>query len=83
MVVTGSVTLAGTNITVQSNGEAALKLTCTGTETCTGKLTLAIKKDGTKKHSKMETIGATAFSIAAGKTVSIKLKIRLDVRGSS
>ncbi len=74
----GSVSLDGSSITVQRNGAAVVKLTCTGTATCEGKLALTAKsttKKGKKKHSKTTTIGATSFSIAAGKTVAVKLAL--------
>ena len=68
--VTGSVTLAGSTIAVQSSGAAAVKLACTGTGTCSGRLTLAGKKD-----KKAKTIGSASFSIPAGKTATVKLTL--------
>jgi len=40
---TGSVSFAGTTISVTSSGKATIKLACTGTGTCGGKLTLTAK----------------------------------------
>ena len=72
---TGSVSLAGSTITVQSSGATAIKLTCAGTATCSGEITLTAKsttKRGKKKHIKTETIGKATFSIPAGETATIK-----------
>jgi len=66
----------GSTITVQSSGAAGVKLTCTGTDTCGGKLTLTAKGTAKKgKKAKTETIGTASFSVAAGKTVTIKLTL--------
>lgn len=79
--VTGTayLNLDGSTIAVQSSGAAAVKLTCTGTGTsmCTGKLTLTVKTKGKgrKKHSKTTTIATATFSIPAGKTATIELKL--------
>jgi hypothetical protein len=62
-------------ITAQNSDQAAVRLTCTGTATCGGKLTLTARGrtgKGKKKLSKAETIGAATFSIPAGKTATIK-----------
>ena len=74
---TGHVSLVGTQIATTSGGEATVKLTCTGTGTCRGKLTLTVKtrgRDG-KRRSKTTTIGTASFSIAAGKTATVKLTL--------
>jgi hypothetical protein len=71
------VSLASTQIVTTSGGEATVKLTCTGTGTCRGKLTLTVKtrgRDG-KRRSKTTTIGTASFSIAAGKTATVKLTL--------
>jgi hypothetical protein len=77
---TGSVSLDGSTIPVQSSGKTALKLTCTGTVTCAGKLTLTAKTrgKGTKtkgKKIKTETVGTAGFSIPAGKTTTVELAL--------
>jgi hypothetical protein len=82
---TGSVSLDGSAITVQSSGAAAIKLTCSGTSTCGGKLTLTAKsaaKKGKKKSKKVttETIGTASFSIAAGKTATVKFTLNATGR---
>jgi hypothetical protein len=78
VAVTGIVSLDGSTINVQSGGKAAVKLTCTGTATCGGKLTLTVKtttKKGKKKHTKMQTIGTATFSMPAGKSETVKLTL--------
>jgi Trypsin len=85
----GEVSLAGTQITVQSSGLAAVRLTCTGAGTCSGKLMLTATSTttagkgpaakGEKKRSKTTTIGTVTFSIPTGKTVTITL--HLDAAG--
>jgi PQQ-like domain len=81
---TGSISLDGSTISVESNHEAAVRLTCTGTATCAGKLTLTVKVTtgkGTKKHTKTETIGTATFSVATGQTEAIKLTLNGTGRG--
>ena len=77
--VTGSVALDGGAITVQSSGEAQVKLTCTGTSTCRGKLTLTVKTKNNKgrkrRHSKTAIIGTATFSIRTGRTVNVELTL--------
>jgi hypothetical protein len=76
-----NVSLASARITVKRASEATIKLTGTGTGTCSGKLTLTVKTNGKgrRKRSKTTIIGATVFSIASGKTVTVELK--LDAAG--
>jgi hypothetical protein len=69
IAVAGSVTLTGSVLSVQSGGKGSVKLTCTGTATCAGKLTLTVRVKAEKgKKAKTKTIGAAVFSIPAGKT---------------
>ncbi len=76
----GNASLAGRPIRVENAREAAVKLTCAGTATCTGKLTLTVRRATPKsKKGRAETIGTVSFSVAAGKTTTIK--ITLDPRG--
>jgi len=73
---TGSVSLAGSDISIQSSGKVSVKLMCAGTATCTGKLTLTVKGTAKKgKKTKAETIGTAAFSIPAGKTATVTLTL--------
>jgi len=74
----GSVSLAGSTITVTSSGAAAVKLTCTGNATCSGELTLTVEGKASKakqKHAKAQTIGKASFSIPAGKTITLHLTL--------
>jgi hypothetical protein len=78
IAVAGSVSLTGSVLSVHSGGKASVKLTCTGTASCTGKLTLTITSKGRGKHgkkAKTETIGMAAFSIPAGKTGVVTIKL--------
>lgn len=73
-----TVSLDGSIIDVQSTHEAAVKLTCAGTATCGGKLTLTAAgaaAKSRKKHIKTETIGTTTFTVAAGNTGTIDLTL--------
>jgi hypothetical protein len=72
---TGSVSLDGSTLTARS-GKAAVRLICTGTATCDGKLTLTGKSTPKKgKKARVETIGTVIFSIPAGKTTTVELKL--------
>jgi hypothetical protein len=79
----GDVTLSGTSLTVQRDGTALVRLDCAGSDSCKGKLTLLAKATsrtkGGKKVSRTIAIGTAKFSIAAGKTATVKVK--LDTAG--
>jgi len=78
IAATGSVSLTGSVLSVQSGGKASVKLTCAGTSTCTGKLTLTVTSKGKGKHgkkAKAKTIGTAAFSIPAGKSGVVTIKL--------
>jgi hypothetical protein len=83
----GELTLSGTSIMIQG-GDASIKLACTGSGTCSGKLTLtsateevaghasaARTESRKRRHSKSTTIGVTTFTIPGGKTATIKLML--------
>jgi outer membrane biosynthesis protein TonB len=73
---TSNVSLAGTTIAVQGGDKAQVKLTCTGSLTCDGKLTLTAKGMTRKgKAGKTEIIGTANFSIAGGKAITVGLKL--------
>ena len=79
---TGRISLDGSTIDVQRNHEALIKLTCTGTATYRGKLTLTAKSAGKKgKNGKPKKIGTAAFSIPAGKTKTKTIKLTLSRTG--
>jgi len=75
---TDSVRLDGVAIGVLGRGDAAIKLTCTGTTACAGTLTLTAS--GTigkrkKDHPKNVVIGAADFSIAACSSATIRVRL--------
>jgi hypothetical protein len=68
------VSLAGSTVAVQGTGEATAKLTCTGHDTCSGKLTLTVR--GVAKASrKPKVIGTARFSVRAGQTAAVELAL--------
>ena len=75
---TSNVSLANTNITTTRTGKATIKLTCTGTGTCSGKLNLTAKSS-TKKDKKRRAytvkIGTATYSISGDETKTVKLDI--------
>jgi hypothetical protein len=79
--VAGGVSLAGTHIATAGDGKSTVKLACTGTSTCRGKLTLTVKVRGKsgKRRSKTVTIATATFSILPGKTATVGLE--LDAAG--
>jgi streptogramin lyase len=77
---TATVRLDGSNLGVRS-GDATVKLSCIGTATCVGKLTLSVKSKPKKgKKAKTETIGTASFSIPAGETKLIRIKLQVTGR---
>jgi hypothetical protein len=83
---TGSASLIGSSVTVPPGGRQALiRIACKGTATCSGKLTVTIKmttKKGKRKQGKTVTIGTAGFSVAAGKTATIKLTLNASGRAA-
>jgi hypothetical protein len=79
----GEVSLASTGIAVQGDGMAFVKLGCKGGESCGGKLTLSAQATSKAKGKKKRTItiGTAGFSIAAGKTATVKVKLNAAGRG--
>lgn len=79
----GEISLAGTGIAVQSEGMALVKLGCKGGATCGGKLTLSTQATSKAKGKKKRTItiGIAQFSIVAGKTATVKVKLNAAGRG--
>jgi len=73
-----SVALAASTLTVQGGGQSAVKLTCTGTAACAGELTLMGTqrvKHGGRTHTRTVTLASARFSIPAGATTAVKLKL--------
>jgi hypothetical protein len=78
IAVASSVSLTESALIVRSGGKGSVKLACTGTAPCTGKLTLTVTSKGKGKHgkkAKAETIGTAAFSIPAGKSGVVTIKL--------
>ena len=82
----GSVSLAGTSVTVQGDGIALVTLNCLGVASCRGKLTLTAKiaaskpkSKGRKQPARTATIGTVGFSIAGDETNTVQVK--LDAAG--
>jgi streptogramin lyase len=74
--VAATVRLDGSALGVRS-GVASVKLSCSGNATCVGKVTLTVKsKPKNGKKAKAETIGTASFSIPAGETKLIKVKLQ-------
>jgi hypothetical protein len=71
------------NIVVQRDGTALIKLACSGNaggSGCAGKLTLSTQAASRgKRRSHTGTVASTGFSIAAGKTTTVPVK--LDATG--
>jgi hypothetical protein len=79
----GEVSLIGTGIAVQGDGIGLVKLGCKGGASCGGKLTLSAQATSRAKGKKkrMVTIGAAQFSIVAGGTATVKVKLNAAGRG--
>ncbi len=80
------IVIATTTFTIHS-GRAAIKLRCRGLETCSSGLMLTVKMKGTKGQGKKNTaktktttIGTATFSIPAGKTTTVAVKLNATGR---
>jgi hypothetical protein len=85
LAVTGSVSLDGSTIMVKGNGEALVKLACTGTGACGGRLSLMGKVPLGKGRrirakAKVETLGTAGFSIRPGETASVEVALSTEGR---
>ena len=76
---TGNIFLDRSVITVERNHEALIKLSCTGTATCRGKLTLTARRKGEGK-GKAKNIGTATFSVPANRSETIKLMLNATGR---
>jgi Trypsin len=75
---TDEVSLAGTNLSVQSSDMVLVKLECSGgLETCSGTLTLSAKETSqwrrAHRSSRTVSIGTATFTIASAQTTTVKL----------
>jgi len=80
----GSVSLIGTNIAVQGNGTASVKVGCGGSAACHGKLTLSTKSlVDVKGKETLRTvpIGTASFSVAGGRSKTVRIKLGPVGRG--
>jgi hypothetical protein len=66
---------SGSSVAVRRGGIAAIKFTCTGVSTCSGKLMLEITRTARGRRTKTTTIATGSFSIPAGRTVIVTLKL--------
>jgi hypothetical protein len=77
----GQLSLASARILTGNDGRAIIKLRCTGTTACRGKLTLTLRiKARGRKRVRATTIGAAGFSIPPGETRDVKLKLSATAR---
>jgi PKD repeat protein len=74
-IPTGAIALLTTNISIGANGAGQVRLSCTGNATCSGKLTLTVKVKGKNRRTHTVTLGGASFSIAAGTTGAVTLKL--------
>jgi hypothetical protein len=79
-----SVSLASSDITVESGHVSLIQLECLGAASCNGRLTLsakiATKAKGTRRHSHTIAIGTADFSISGDETEAVKLDINATGR---
>ena len=80
----GGVSLMGTNITVEGNGTASVKVGCLGSAVCDGKLTLSTKSTVNVKGKltlRTVPIGTASFSVAGGRSKTVRIKLGPVGRG--
>jgi hypothetical protein len=79
--VSASVALAASTAQVQPTGRTALKLTCTGTaSSCTGRIVLTAKVYGRGHRSHTVTLATASFTIPAGRTSTVTLRLSAQAR---
>jgi hypothetical protein len=69
------VSLLSKGISVQKRARAAVRLRVSGTGRCVGKLRLRVTRRLSKRSLQVKTIGTARFSIAAGRSAVIKVKL--------
>ena len=75
---TATVALAATTLKVVKRNHALLQLSCDGTTTCSGKVTLTVTlriKRGRRRLIRTEAMGSALFSITAGNSETVTLKL--------
>ena len=78
-----TVALAATTLKVVRKNHALLQLSCNGTATCSGKVTLTVTlriKSGKRRLIRTEAVGSAVFSIPAGKSETVTLKLNFAGR---
>lgn len=70
---TGAIALVGSAISIGRKGEGTVKLSCTGSAACTGKLTVVVQTKG--KHRRKLTIGSASFSVPPGSVKAVVVKL--------
>jgi hypothetical protein len=78
----GIAALASSTATVNGSNTATLKLTCTGSTPCSGKLTLTVNRASkkAKEATNTVTIGSGSFSILPGKSGIVRVKLNATGR---
>jgi Trypsin len=71
--------LIGTELITTASGSVTIKLECEGEQSCSGQLALEAQQSVKEKHGKKAShrvaIGHADFSIAAGQTIDVKLRL--------
>jgi hypothetical protein len=76
-----AVRVVGTDVATNGRGVAKVKLACKGTARCLGSVTLTGKLGSTGKgHSKQDILGTAHFSLKAGATATIDVKLSARAR---
>jgi Trypsin len=74
-----TITLGGSDLITAANGSTAIKLECEGERSCSGQLTLQAQQSAKKKRGRRAshtvTIAHVDFSIPAGQTTDVKLRL--------
>ncbi len=80
----GGVSLAGTAIPAQSGGVALVRLRCTTTDGCDGKLILSIevtsRRKGARKRSRTVTLATGSFSVSGDRTTAVRIELDAAAR---
>ncbi len=79
---TSTVELLDSDIATNNRGVAKVKLVCKGTAPCLGSVTLTgrLGSTGGKGHSKQDILGTAHFSLKAGATATIDVKLGARAR---
>jgi hypothetical protein len=75
------VALSSRNVSVLTHGRAVVKLRVTGAGRCAGKLRLRVTRRLAHHKLRVKTIGTAVFSIPAGHSAVVRLKLNAAGRG--